>query len=103
MLSNIENLDIMLVGNSLDREESVYSNIGRRPESPSYENVLNQNDQSHSNSREAEIRSCAKNGHSAREADSGSECNRLSGELNQRFLQQMGDFMNTVSSKIQRA
>ena len=42
MLSNRENLDIMLVGNSLDREESVYSNLGRRPESPSYENLLNQ-------------------------------------------------------------
>ena len=57
MLADRENLDILLGGNSLHRDESVYSNLGRRPESPSYENLLNQNDQSHSNSREAEIRS----------------------------------------------
>ena len=35
MLSGIENLDIMLGGNSLDREESISSNLGRRAESPS--------------------------------------------------------------------
>ena len=31
MLSNIENLDIMLSGNHLEREESENSNFGRRP------------------------------------------------------------------------
>ena len=103
MLSDIENLDIMIGGNSLDREESLYRNLGKRPESSSYENLLNQNGQSHSNSREAEIRSCAQIGHSAREADVDSEFSRLSGELNQRFSQEMGDLMSTVSSHIQRA
>ena len=85
MLSDIENLDIMLGGNSLDREESISSDIGRRPKSPSYGNLMNQNGQSHCNSREAEIRNCVQNGHSAREVDSSSDHNRLSGELNQRF------------------
>ena len=73
MLCDKVNLDIMLGGNSLDREESISSNFGRRPESPSYGNLLNQSGQSHSNSREAEIRSYAQNSHSAREVDSGSE------------------------------
>ena len=103
MLYDTENLDIMLGGNSLDGEESVYSNPVRRPVSPSYENLLNQNDQSHSNSREAEIINCAQGGHSAIEADSASEFNRISGELNQKFSQEMRDFMSSVSSKFQRA
>ena len=55
MLSDIENLDKMLGGNSLDRKECVYSNLGRRPERPRYENLLNQNSQSLSNTREAEV------------------------------------------------
>ena len=65
MLSDIENFDVMLRGNSLDREESISSNLGTRPKSPCYGNLLNQNGQSHSNSREAEIRSYTQNGRSA--------------------------------------
>ena len=42
-LSDIENLDIMLGGNSLDREESISSDIGRRPESAIYGNLLTEN------------------------------------------------------------
>ena len=63
----IENPDIMLGRDSLDRQESISSNLCKRPESPSYRNFLDQNGQSHSYSREAEIRSYAQNGHSARE------------------------------------
>ena len=103
MLPDIENSDITRGGNSLDRDESLYSNLGRRPESSSYGNLLNQNGQSHSKSPEAEIRSYAPNGHSARRIDSSSEYNIISGELNQRFSQAMEDFMSTVSSQIQRA
>ena len=102
MLSDIENLDIMLRENSLKREGSESSNLGRRPESPSYDTLMNQSVQSHSNSREAEIRSYARNGHSMREFDSNGEFNRFSGELNQRIFQGMGDFMSSVSSQIQR-
>ena len=98
MLSDIENLKIMLSGNSLDRGESDSSNLRRRPQSPSYENLLYQNGQSHTHAREAEIMSYAQNGHSATEVDSSSECIRLSGELKQRFSQEMGDFMRSVSS-----
>ena len=35
MLPDIEDLDIMLEGNHLEREESENSNSGRRPDSPS--------------------------------------------------------------------
>ena len=81
MLSDIENLDIIIGGNSLDRDENISSSLGRRPpESPSYGNFLNQNGQSQSSSGEAEIRRYAQNGNSAREVDSSREYNRLSGE-----------------------
>ena len=50
MLSDIENLDIMLSGNHLEREESENTNFGRRPESPRYDTLMNQNGNSHRNS-----------------------------------------------------
>ena len=78
MVFDIENLDIML-GNNLEREESESSDLGRRPESPSYNVLINQNVQSHSISREAEIMSYTQNGHSMRESVSNSEFIRLSG------------------------
>ena len=99
MLPDIDNLDIMLGGNSLDREERISSNLGRKPENPSYGTLLNQNGQPYSNSREAEIKSYAQNGHITREVDSSSECNSLSGDLNQRISQEMGDFMSTVHNR----
>ena len=79
MLSDIENLDIMLGGNNLEREEGESSNSGRRPDSSCYVASMNQNTNSHSNSHEAEIRTYAQNVHSLRETDSSSEFNRLSG------------------------
>ena len=83
-LSDIENLDIMLGGNDLEREESESSNFDRMPDSPCYDNSENTN--SHSSSRrEPEIRTYVQNGHSLREKDSNSEFIRLSGELNQRI------------------
>ena len=93
----------MLVGNNLEREESESSNFGRRPDSPFYDSSVNQNSKSHSSSPEAETRTYAQIGQSLRETDFNSEFNRLSGELNQRFTQEMGYFMSTVSSQIQRA
>ena len=103
MLSDIENFDIMLGGNNLETEERESSNSGRRPDSSCYDASMNQNTNSHSNSHEAVPRTYAQNGHSLRETDSSSEFNRLSGELSQRITQEMGDFMSTVSSQIQRA
>ena len=42
MLSDIENLNVMLGGNHPERDKSERSNYGRRPESPSYDTLLNQ-------------------------------------------------------------
>ena len=103
MLSDIDNLDVMLGGNHSGRDESDISNHGRRPENPSYDTLLNQNSNSHLNSNEAEFRIYAQNGQSPRDADSDIEFNRLSGELNQRITREMSDFMSTASSQIQRA
>ena len=104
MLSDIENLDIMLgAGNDLEREESEFSNYVRRPQNPGYNALVNQDVKSHSNSREAEIRGYPGNGQNTDEIDSSSEINRLSEELNQRITQEMNDVMSSVSSQIQRA
>ena len=56
MLSDIESLNIMLCSNCLKREESEFSNSVRRPESPSYNALVNHDVNSHFNSREDEIR-----------------------------------------------
>ena len=77
----------MLGGNHLDREESEVTNSVRRPESPSYNTLINHDVNSHSNSREGEIKGYAGSGHNSGEVDSSSEINRLSGELNQRITQ----------------
>ena len=90
-------------GNHLDREESEVTNFVRRPESPSYNTLINHDVNSHSNSREDEIKVYAGNGHKSGEVDSSSEINRSSGELNQRITQEMNDLMSNVCSQIQRA
>ena len=93
----------MLGGKHLERDESDGSNYSRRPESPSFGTLLNKDSNSHPSSHEAEIRTCAQNGQCSSEIDSGSEFNRLSGELNQNITKEMSDLLSTVSSQIQRA
>ena len=61
MLSDIENLDLMFGSNHLEREESELSNSVRRPESPSWNALVNHDVNSHSNSREDENRVYAGN------------------------------------------
>ena len=60
----------------------------RRPESPSYNALVKHDVNSHSKSREDEIRGDSGNGQRLREINSSSEINRLSGELNQRNTQE---------------
>ena len=76
MLSDIENLDIMLGCNRLGREESEISSSVRTPEISCYNALVNHDVNSHSNSREEEIRGYAGNTQNSREADSSSEINR---------------------------
>ena len=101
-LSDMENMDKMLDSNHFEREESEFNNPVRRPESTSFNASTNYDSNSHSTSRENEIRDFAGNGQNSREADSNSEINRLSGDLNQRITQEMNDLMCSVSSQIQR-
>ena len=65
--------------------------------------MVNHDENSHYNSREDEVRGYAGNSKNSRQADSNSEINRFSAELNQRIIQEMNDFMCNVSSQIQRA
>ena len=73
MLSDIENLEILLRSNRLEREENEFSNSVRRPESPSYNAFVNYDTNSHSNSREDKIKGYLGNRQKSREADSSSE------------------------------
>ena len=65
--------------------------------------MVDHNTNSHSNFAENEIRRFAGNGQNSEEIDSGSDINRLSGELNPRITQEMNGLMNSVSLQIQRA
>ena len=58
---------------------------------------------SHSNTREDEIRGYAGNGQNSKKFDSSSEIIRLSWELNQKITQEVNDLMISVSSQTQRA
>ena len=103
MLSDLENMVIMLGNSDFEREHSEFGNSPGRPECPSYHALVDHDTNSHSNSGENEIRRFAGNGHISWEIDSSSEINMLSGELNQRITQKMNDLMSSVSSQIQRA
>ena len=62
MLSDTENMKIMLGSNHFEREENEHGSSVRRPERPSYNALTNHDSNSHSNSRENEIRGFAGNG-----------------------------------------
>ena len=57
MLSDFENMDIMLGSNHFEREESEFGNTTRRPESPSYDAIVDHNTNSHSNSIQVKMKS----------------------------------------------
>ena len=101
MFSDIGNLDIVLGGNYFERDGREFSNSVRRPASPSYKTSINKESNSHSNSKENEIRNFAGHGHNSGGTESDSEFKRLSGELNQRITQEMNNLMSSVSSLIQ--
>ena len=66
MLSDRENIDIMLDTNHFEREECELSNSVRKPEISSFNALVNNESNSHSNSRENEIRGFASHGHNSR-------------------------------------
>ena len=106
ILSDIENLDIMLGNNhfnGIERERSLDSNSARRRNSVVSDNQENEDESLYSNCRNNEPRTSADLGQNSAEANSLAEINRLSSELNSRISREMDDMLNNVSSQIQRA
>ena len=93
-------MDVMIRSSHYERENSEIRNSIRRPDSPSYDALIDQNSNTLSMSREIEIMGFAGNGGNSGEIDSSSELNRLSGELNQRKAQEMNGLMISVSMPI---
>ena len=106
VLSDIENIDIMLGGdhyNGTERERSLESNSVRRRESITSNNLDNEGESLFSNCRNDEPRTSADFGQNSAEANSLAEINRLSSELNSRISREMDEMMSNVDTLIQRA
>ena len=106
MLSDIENLDIMLGENHFGRngrDESVSSNFGRRPGSTSADELENNGENRNSATRDLGPDNNADYGQISTGGNSSAEINKLSSELNSRLSRELDDMMCSVNSQIQRA
>ena len=106
MLSDIENLDIMLGGNHFnrnERNESVNSNQAGRPESLFGDEFGDENENEFPNPGNNGPSPNTELGHNSIRECSSVEINRLSSELNSRISREMDEMMNSVSVQIQRA
>ena len=103
MLSDIENLDIMLGRDHLEREESVNSNLARRPENVNSYVSENNEGNMFLNPREIGPSNNTDLCQKSTSTNSSEEINRLSSELNPRIASEMDEMMNSVSVQIQRA
>ena len=106
MLSDIENLDIMLGENHFDAveiEESLNSNLARMPKSAHSNDVENDDENMYLNSGVINPGINADYGRNAASANFSAEIIRLSSELNSRIFKEIDEMMNSVSVEIQRA
>ena len=106
ILSDIENLDIMLGENHFNdmrRDESLDETSVRRQESVTSNNLENEEMDLHSDHRNPETGTSAGYDRITASIDSQAEINKLSCELNSRKSREMDEMMNSVSSQIQRA
>ena len=103
MLSDIENLDIMLGERHSEREESVNSNLARRPESTNSNLFENNEEHLYLNPREIGSSNNAGLGQNSTSANSSAEMSKISCELNSRISREKDEMMNSVSLQIQRA
>ena len=106
MLSDIENLDIMLGENQFnrnERDESVSSNFGRRPGSASADELENNGENRYSATRDIDPSNNAEYGRISTGGNSSAEINKLSSDLNSRLSRELDDMMCSVNSQIQRA
>ena len=106
MLSDIENLDIMLGENHFNtggREGSLNSNSPRRSSSFASNESENEDGNIGRNQRNANSRTNTECDRNSVTGNSSAEINRLSSELNSRISREMDEMMNSVSAQIQRA
>ena len=103
MLSDIENLDIILGRDHLEREESVNSNLARRPKKVNSNVSENTEENMYLNPREIRPSNNTGLGQNSTSTNFSAEINRLSSELNSRISSEMDEMMNSVSVQIQRA
>ena len=106
ILSDIENRDVMLRENhfnGLDREESLDSNLARRPESATNNNFENDDENLYLNRRDISSGINAEYGQNSVGTNSHAQINRLLSEINSRKFREMDEVINSVSVHIQRA
>ena len=102
ILSDIENLNIMLGGNHFYREESEVIILARRPKSASC-NASDNEQNPHLNTRENRSSNSTDRGQKSTGASSSVEFNKLSGELNLRVSRELDEMMISVSIQVQKA
>ena len=103
MLSDIENLDVMLGGNhfsDVDSKESLNSNLAGRPESAASNNFETENGEMCSNRNLGANADYVQNSSSG---NSSAEINRLSSELNSTLSRALDEMMGSLNTQIQRA
>ena len=106
MLSDIENIGIMLGENHFDtveREGSLNSNLARRPESANSNNLNNDDENMCLNPGVINSGNDADYGRNSASVNSCVENNRLSSELNARLSRELDEMMSSVNTQIQRA
>ena len=106
MFPDIENLVIMLGGDHFDtreRDESLNSNLARRPESANSNDFEIYQENTHVDPRVINSNNSTEFDRNSATANSRAEINRLSSELNSRISREMDEMMNSVSVQIQRA
>ena len=106
MLSDIENLDVMLGENHFDtreREGSLNSNLPRGSRIFASNESENEDGNMSRNQRVSNSRINVEFDHNSATGNSSAEINRLSSELNSRISREMDEMMNSVNVQIQRA
>ena len=106
MLSDIENLDIMLRENHFnrsERDESLNSNHAGRSESALGDEYENNDENRFLDSRNVGTSFDADYGRNSANDNSSAEINRLSSELNSRLSRELDEMMSNVNTQIQRA
>ena len=104
MLSDIENLHIMLGENHFDtreREGSLNSNLPRRSRSFVNNESENEDENMSRNQRITNFDINAEFDHNSATANSSAETNRLSSEINSRISREMDEIMSSVCVQIQ--